>query len=68
MVETLKKHDYAIMLGNVFPYDSIVTSPRVNAWYIKAKVDCGSIVILHDREWTPLFYICCWGKSAYSAS
>jgi len=52
MLETLKKHDYTMMLGNVFPYDSFVTSPTVNAWYVKSKLRDDSIVILHERAST----------------
>jgi peptidoglycan/xylan/chitin deacetylase (PgdA/CDA1 family) len=52
MIKILKKHDYTIMLGNIFPYDPFIKSPIINSWYIKRKLKYGSIIILHDREWT----------------
>jgi len=52
MIEILKKHNYTIMLGNIFPYDPHIKSPIINTWYIKRKLQYGSIIILHDRQWT----------------
>jgi len=52
MIKILKKFNYTIMLGNIFPYDSFIKSPVINTRYIKRKFKYGSIIILHDREWT----------------
>jgi peptidoglycan/xylan/chitin deacetylase (PgdA/CDA1 family) len=52
MTDVLQRHGYTIMLGNVFPYDSYITSPTINTWYIERKVKSGSIIVLHDRPWT----------------
>ena len=54
MIKILKKYGYTIMLGNICPYDFIIKSPIINAWYIKRKLQYGSIIILHDRKWTSL--------------
>jgi peptidoglycan/xylan/chitin deacetylase (PgdA/CDA1 family) len=53
MLATLQRHQYTMMLGNVFPFDSFIRSPHLNKWYVERKLDSGSIVILHDRPWTP---------------
>jgi len=53
MLATLKRHHYTVMLGTVFPYDSFIQVPQVNMWYVQQKLRCGSIVVLHDRPWTP---------------
>jgi len=53
MIAVLKTHHYTVMLGDVFPYDAFVTSPLINAWFIQMKADFGSILVLHDRQWTP---------------
>ena len=52
MLATLQKHGYTLMLGNVFPYDTHIRLPTVNAWYIRRKWNKGSIIVLHEREWT----------------
>lgn len=52
MINVLQRHGYTIMLGNVFPYDSFITSPEINSWYIERKVKGGSVVVLHDRPST----------------
>lgn len=52
MLKSLDKHNYTMVLGNVYPYDAFITSAKVNAWYIKNKINKGSIVVLHDRPWT----------------
>ena len=52
MIKILKKYNYTIMLGNIFPYDPFIKSSIINSWYIKRKLQYGSIIILHDRQWT----------------
>ena len=52
MFPLLEKHGYTMMLGNVYPFDSIVFSSSINAWYIQRKLNQDSIVILHDNPRT----------------
>ena len=52
MIEIVKKYNYTIMLGNIYPHDTFIKSSTINAWYIKRKLNYGSIIILHDREYT----------------
>jgi peptidoglycan/xylan/chitin deacetylase (PgdA/CDA1 family) len=50
ILNLLADYDYTLMLGNIYSYDSIVTNPDMNAWYIQRKLNAESIVILHDND------------------
>jgi peptidoglycan/xylan/chitin deacetylase (PgdA/CDA1 family) len=52
MIKISKKYNYKIILGNIYPHDTLIKSSTINSWYIKRKLNYGSIIILHDREWT----------------
>jgi len=52
MIEIVKKYNYTILLGNIYPHDYFIKSVSLNTWYIKKKLKHGSIIILHDKEWT----------------
>lgn len=40
------------VLGDVYPHDAHIPIPAINAWYIRKFIRDGSIIILHDRQWT----------------
>lgn len=42
------ERQYGIALGDVFPLDSGISSPRFHRWYILRHARPGSIIILHD--------------------
>lgn len=42
------ERQYGIALGDVFPLDSRISSPRFHRWYILRPARPGSIIILHD--------------------
>lgn len=50
IVEAIKSYGYQIVLGDVFPFDTITYSSRFHAWYIQRSVQPGSIVIMHDAR------------------
>jgi peptidoglycan/xylan/chitin deacetylase (PgdA/CDA1 family) len=52
MLRTLDRHGYTMMLGNIYPFDKCITSPAINAWFIRTKMSPGSIVVLHDTRIT----------------
>ena len=52
MLSILKKYKYKTMLGNIFPFDSIIENSDINVWYVKRKIHPGCIIILHDRAHT----------------
>ena len=58
MLITLQKHNYQLVLGNVFPFDANdwrrlqSAWPAVNAWHLSTRMRAGAIAIVHDREWT----------------
>lgn len=52
MIKTAKKYDYRICLGNVYPHDAQIKFESVNEFYLRKQTTPGSIVIVHDRQWT----------------
>ncbi|AFY37757.1 polysaccharide deacetylase [[Leptolyngbya] sp. PCC 7376] len=48
IIETAKKHNLAIALGDVFPYDTHILSVNFAVKHILWNVRPGSIVVLHD--------------------
>lgn len=52
MIDKLK-HKWQMVLGDCYPHDPIITNKHVNCKYIMNKVSPGSIIIIHDRSWTP---------------
>jgi peptidoglycan/xylan/chitin deacetylase (PgdA/CDA1 family) len=48
-----KKLDYKIVLGTVYPIDTIIPMPNIYSWFIRYKIKRNDIIILHDRSWTP---------------
>lgn len=44
---------YALLLGDVYPHDPTFQCASLNLTAILATVRDGSVVILHDRPWTP---------------
>ena len=53
MIDQCKAHNYHIVLGNIYPHDAHIHSSYLNEWYINYKLKDNSIIILHDRSWTP---------------
>ena len=58
MLQTLKKQNYRVALGNCFPNEANgwwkgqCNSPWINSIYLNCRVRAGCIVVVHDREWT----------------
>ena len=52
MVDVAEKHSYRIALGNVYPHDAQIKLERVNEYYLRKRTRAGSILIVHDRQWT----------------
>ena len=53
MRASLKKLQYRLVLGSIYPYDAQLSHPRLNANHILSLVRPGSIIICHDRRsWT----------------
>jgi len=50
MVEIAQKHDYKIVLGSRFPYDTHIHSSRFASVFILRTVRSGDIMVLHDGE------------------
>jgi peptidoglycan/xylan/chitin deacetylase (PgdA/CDA1 family) len=53
MLKLVKKLNYKLALGSVYPNDPIVIFPLINYLYLTYHIDHGDIIILHDRRWTP---------------
>lgn len=53
ILEYCRENDYKIVLGNVYPHDSLFRSSTINYYYITSRIQQGDIVIIHDRSWTP---------------
>ncbi|GAM17125.1 hypothetical protein SAMD00019534_003000 [Acytostelium subglobosum LB1] len=52
MLDSIKQHGYQLCLGNVYPHDPFIRIPAVNSWYVTSTVSPGSVIILHDRDYT----------------
>ena len=50
MIETATRHDYKIVLGDVFPLDGRLGNSHFHKWYILRHARPGSIIILHDAK------------------
>ncbi|KAF8067289.1 RRP45A [Scenedesmus sp. PABB004] len=50
MVDALAAAGHTTVLGSVFPWDTVVSSPLANALYVLAKAYCGAVIVLHDRR------------------
>jgi peptidoglycan/xylan/chitin deacetylase (PgdA/CDA1 family) len=48
-----KKLGYKIVLGTVYPIDTLIPMPNVYSWFVRSKIKRNDIIILHDRSWTP---------------
>ena len=48
--EEIAPYNYRLALGDVFPFDTTITSPRFYSWYINHSVKPGSIIVLHDAN------------------
>ncbi|MGH8514051.1 MAG: polysaccharide deacetylase family protein [Gammaproteobacteria bacterium] len=48
MLKLAREQGYRLALGDVFPLDSGLSSPRFQRWYILQHAQPGSIIILHD--------------------
>lgn len=44
---------YTPVLTNCFPFDPVPLSRFVNTAYLARRVQPGSVIVLHDRWWTP---------------
>ncbi|ORX99666.1 polysaccharide deacetylase [Basidiobolus meristosporus CBS 931.73] len=52
MLATLDSYGYRLALGDIYPHDPLITSSRMNSWYVLKRVHSGGIIILHDRNHT----------------
>jgi peptidoglycan/xylan/chitin deacetylase (PgdA/CDA1 family) len=50
IVEEIKSYEYKLVIGDVFPFDTIISSSQFHSWYIKTSVQPGSIIIMHDAR------------------
>ena len=50
MVKTAKKHDYKIVLGSIWSYDTHLLSPQFSSWFILRNIHPGAIIVLHDTS------------------
>jgi len=53
MIDHIKDYDYNLVLGDSYPHDPYVRFPKINELYLRWKIEPGSIIVLHDRPWTP---------------
>lgn len=62
MTKYLDSENYSLVLGSVYPNDSLFPFPYLNFLYIKYHIEDGDIIILHDRKWTTpmLEYLLPW--------
>ncbi|KAK3394038.1 hypothetical protein B0H63DRAFT_444237 [Podospora didyma] len=50
----VRKLDYRLVLGSIYPHDAQIGNWRVNAKHILSMLSPGGIIICHDRRsWTP---------------
>ncbi len=50
ILDAIAPYNYRLALGDVFPFDTIITSPRFYSWYINHSIKPGSIIVLHDAN------------------
>lgn len=50
MLAVAHKAGYRTALGSIWPYDTHIHFPLLNALYIWCKVHSGAVVVLHDRR------------------
>ena len=50
LLEEIKSYEYKIVIGDVFPFDTIVSSSKFHSWYIQRSIQPGSIIIMHDAR------------------
>jgi peptidoglycan/xylan/chitin deacetylase (PgdA/CDA1 family) len=64
MLKFCQDNDIILTLGSVYPNDPVFSHAYLNFLYVKAHLEAGDIVILHDRKWTPdmLRYLLPWMK------
>ena len=48
MVEAARRVGYGTALGSVYPFDTMLPSPRFAVWYVRTQVRAGSVIVLHD--------------------
>lgn len=54
MREILRRLDYRLVLGSIYPHDPQIPFWRINASHIMSMLRPGGIIICHDRRsWTP---------------
>ena len=53
MMKVLRKLEYQLVLGSVYPHDPFISFAWINARHIQSMVRPGAIIICHDRRsWT----------------
>jgi peptidoglycan/xylan/chitin deacetylase (PgdA/CDA1 family) len=48
MIKIANKHNYEVVLGSIFPYDTFIVSSEFASTHILANISPGSIIVLHD--------------------
>lgn len=48
MSDLARKHSYKMALGSIFPYDTLIHSPKFSNWFITANLHPGGVIVLHD--------------------
>jgi peptidoglycan/xylan/chitin deacetylase (PgdA/CDA1 family) len=47
-VRIAQTHQYPCVLGSVYPFDAQIRFPRFASWFVRALLEPGAIVILHE--------------------
>lgn len=50
MMKVIKKHDYQLALGSVYPYDPQISLAWYSAKYVLWKAKPGAVIVLHDYK------------------
>ncbi len=48
MLNFIESHNYQLVLGSLFPYDTHVPSVQFAEWFVLNNLDPGDILVLHD--------------------
>ena len=50
MLEIIKRHDYQLALGSIYPYDPQISLAWYSAKFVLWKTKPGAVIVLHDYE------------------
>ena len=49
----VKRLDYQLVLGSIYPWDAQISCSRLNAWQLLSSLRPGAVIVIHERKWTP---------------